>query len=241
MSSTKTAYEPVQVESFKAYVDFIADLTDSLTQSLCLFRGQLVDKPLIPKIGRLKLADIKSFEDEIFHDFERRYIAYTAKRFDNPWDILALGQHFGLPTRLLDWTESSLIALWFATECDILESHSVVWMFVPDSEDILKDRDLSPFTIRGTKVFCPNHISERITAQSGWFTCHKLVDENRFLKFENLRKYKESLLKITIPKKAFAEIRVKLNVMGINSTTVYPDLVGLSRHLAWKHLKAERF
>lgn len=229
------------VESFKEYIEFIADLGDTITQNTCLFRGQLCDKPLIPKIGRLGLSEIAEFEKAIFDDFGKRYLAYSPRSYQNDLDLLALGQHFGLPTRLLDWSESSLVALWFATEVDIEEDHSVVWMFFPDEDDIVSVKDYNPFTVKKTKAFSPNHISERITAQAGWFTCHKLMGDNKFLRFETLSAYREKLIKILIPKNIFPEVRVKLNTMGVNSCTVYPDLIGLSRHLTWKHLKAERF
>ena len=236
----KVIEDDITIRNFKEYIDLIADLGDALTQTLCLFRGQPCDKSLIPKLGRLDLVDIQSFEKGLFEDFQKRYLAYSNKVYSNEWDLLALGQHFGLPTRLLDWTESSLVALWFAVEKEIPEKHGVIWIFTPDNEDIIKEKEIDPFKITSTKVFSPNHISERITAQAGWFTCHKL-DNNKFLKFETLKKYKRKLIKIKIPKKSFPEIRVKLNTMGINACTVYPDLVGLSRHLTWKHLKTERF
>ena len=233
--------DPIQIVSFSDYIELIAALGDSFSQNLCLFRGQLTDKPLIPKLGRLGIENIKEFEKNIFDDFQKRYLAFSSKPYNNDFDLLALGQHFGLPTRLLDWTESALVALWFATEIDIKERNSVVWVFSPENEDILKEKQIDPFTIKSSMVFSPNHISQRITAQAGWFTCHKLMNSNKFLQFETLKKYKAKLIKITIPKKLFPEIRVKLNIMGVNSATIYPDLIGLSRHLSWKHLKAERF
>jgi hypothetical protein len=229
------------IESFTEYLEFIAELGDTIQQNICLFRGQLCDKPLIPKIGRLRLTSIGDFERKIFEDFQKRYLAYSNKYYSSELDLLALGQHYGLPTRLLDWTESSLVALWFATEIDIVEEYSVVWMFSPSNNDVVNVKDYDPFTISKTKAFSPNHISERITAQAGWFTCHKLMDSNKFLRFETLKEYRQKLIKIKIPLKIFSEVRVKLNTMGVNASTVYPDLIGLSRHLTWKHLKAERF
>jgi hypothetical protein len=239
--TTSRSFEVHKIKNFRGYIDFIADFGDVITQNVCLFRGQCCDKPLVPRIGRFEEIEIKNFEKNLFEDFQKRYLAYSSKTYINDLDLLALGQHFGLPTRLLDWTESSLVALWFATEKDIEDEYAVVWMFIPDDKDNIDVKGFNPFTNDNTKVFSPNHISERITAQSGWFTCHKLMKNNKFLKFETLPKYKEKLIKIIIPKRIFAEIRVKLNTMGINSCTVYPDLIGLSKYLTWKHLKAERF
>lgn len=241
MTKEKSIFEVEEVKNFKDYIGLIADMGDGILQDLCLFRGQPCDKPLIPRIGRSDIENIQAFETKLFQDFQKRYQAYSRREFSNDWDLLALGQHFGLPTRLLDWTENSLMALWFTTEQDIKDEYGVVWMFIPNDEDILKDKDHTPFNIQSTKVFSPNHISERITAQSGWFTCHKLIEQNRFLKLETLVKYREKLMKIKIPSSAFPEIRVKLNTMGINTSSVYPDLTGLTKHLTWKNLKGERF
>ncbi len=207
-----------------------------------MFRGQSSDKPLLPKIGRLKgVSNIAQFEKELINDFQKRYLAFSNKAYNNYWDLLALAQHFVLPTRLLDWSESPLIALYFATEYDTDDEFGVVWMFVPKNIDIVNSKEESPFATKSTKVFSPNHISERITAQKGWFTCHKLLDSGKFLHFENLKNYKPKLEKIQIPRELFPEIRVKLNLLGINSSTIYPDLTGLSRFLLWKHLKADKY
>lgn len=237
----KNSQVTITLKDFNEYIDFVGGFIEMIVNpQLFLFRGQLIDKPLIPKIGRLGISDVKVFENDLFEDFSKRYVAFSEKKYDNALDLLALGQHFGLPTRLLDWSENALVALWFATEKEINESYSVVWMFMPDQDDIINTKLLNPFTLKSTKVFCPNHISQRITAQSGWFTCHKLMSTNTFLRFETLAKYKQKLIKIKIPKKLFPEIRLKLNSMGVNSSTVYPDLAGLAAHLNWKHLGKDR-
>ena len=239
------------IKSFEDFIKRISSLEEYHQDNLLLFRGQPCDKPLLPKLGRDDIAksisnNFKDFESKIFSDFSKRYLAFHTKVYTNDWDLLALGQHYGLPTRLLDWTESALIALWFATEKK-LENHDtgVVWYLIPDEADIIDPKkkesgiEQNPFTRKATKIFCPDYISERIIAQKGWFSCHTLRSDNRFIEFETMAKYKYKLGKWIIDCKLFPEIRRKLNTMGINGNAVYPDLQGLTNYLKWKHLKLD--
>lgn len=233
--------DEIKIETFHDYLANLESLAEVNSQGFFLFRGQTSDLPLVPKIGRYADIDVAKFEKEILDDFKKRSQPYLRKPLANDWDLLALAQHHGLPTRLLDWSENPLVALWFATERASDGEYGVVWMFDPLDTDIETLENTSPFKGTRTKVFNPNHIVERITAQNGWFSCHKLSGEKKFVPFEKIATYQDALQKIYVPKKLFPEIRVKLNAMGINASTIFPDLDGLSRHLTWKHLKEERF
>jgi hypothetical protein len=237
----------IVITSFDHYVQVISKLKGHFSDELILFRGQPCDKPLLPKIGRDEIkktiSDLKKFENGIFEDFKKRYQAYSRKDFSNEWDLLALAQHHKLPTRLLDWTASALVALWFAVEKEIDGDCGIVWFFQPEEEHIITNQEKSEdiFTRRATKIFSPNHISERITAQQGWFTCHVITSENNIIAVENNRKYSKKLKRLIIHNKLFPEMRLMLETMGINASTVYPDLTGLSQYLQWKYLKKDEY
>ena len=53
---------------------------------------------------------------DAFRKFDAERHAYDHLSSNNPWDVLALAQHFGLPTRLLDWSLPPTVALFFALD-----------------------------------------------------------------------------------------------------------------------------
>jgi len=82
-----------------------------------VFRG--VHDPafqLVPKVGRRRVEGVEKLEGigkRIFDMFLRELPGYASALPNDQWELLALGQHHGLPTRLLDWTENPLVAAFF--------------------------------------------------------------------------------------------------------------------------------
>ncbi len=232
-------YKIKTLTTFSGFIDFVQEhcLHDEI-----LFRGQPVDEPLYPKIARLHLrGDFIKIEREMFRDFCRRAIPYINLSPETDWDWLAMAQHHGMATRLLDWTLNPLASLWFAVSCppqldkDGQPRVGVVWVFFPEKTDyVTPSLDNSPFSNYGTRVFQPRHVSARINSQAGWFTTHSYkTRENKFIPLEKNTRYSKKLLKLCIPPEAFQEMRFQLDRFNVNAASLFPDLDGLCKHITW--------
>lgn len=210
-----------------------------------LFRGQSEDYPLIPKLGRLRpKGELLKVEKTIFHEFKRtNQLLIDQHRPLDDWDYLTLGQHFGLPTRLLDWSKNALTALWFASRANIAEElesdeNSVVWILMATEDDYLIDIDnIDPFAITDTKIIQPRIIKQRINNQSGVFSIassNEIIDKKMLNDDAN---FTEKLVKVKIPKDKLQEIRYDLNTLGVNAFTIFPELEGLCSYLHWRYFE----
>jgi hypothetical protein len=154
-------------------------------------------------------------------------------------------QHHGVPTRLLDWTESFATALYFALEG--ARDEIDIWMLDPyllnqrvaNSEDILDvetglnaeyfdlfiEPDRSEQRRDWTAVaIYPRRQIARLASQHGLFTLHFSRDPLEDLKAPWLTRFRLSGI-------AVEEARRFLRVMGVNDFSLFPDLDGLSRFL----------
>lgn len=233
-----------------------------------LFRGQKDSQWLLEsnleracKDYNIKWNELSGIEQGMIRKTYRHLFSYNINNIDKKdlFQILALMQHYGCPTRLLDFSHSPYVGLFFAIENACIDKYSTVWAINSDWLDtrfrkiapakyrsLLKNdpfeksfemmKFLLQYKTNGVKHVGPFYLNARITAQLGTFIIPMNI-EKPFM--DNLRydvnadEYYKNVNEIVIhcTKDFLKEAYNAFHKMSITRATLFPGIDGFVSHM----------
>ena len=263
-STQNSAREPARPRSFAELLDHLYEGSWNRDierhRSPFAFRGlPRADQDLANSLSRHigRRGDVAKLELSMLRNFRKYAVQQTASALDSIWHWLALAQHHGLPTRLLDWTFSPMVALHFATEpaADYDQDGVVLCVDFVRANQLLPKRLRAILEEEGSDTFTTGMLGEfetlrdfdalsgdsfllfleppaldaRIVNQAALFS---LMPSPTASVGEWLEHHPDLCRRVVLPAELKWEVRDKLDQANITERTLFPGLDGLSRSLA---------
>jgi hypothetical protein len=235
-----------EITNLSEYIKYISNHEH---QHVCqwFFRGHGNESfSLTPSFFRIDLDSTYSnwerLETYIIEEFKKESISHLKYTPTNHIEWLIMAQHYGLPTRLLDWSTNSLVALYFACEDYSNGFNSNVWMYGLASvnncweESTIIARKIGISAVNNTIIF-PQHFDSRITNQAGCFSIHEFPKNKIFKPFDQSKREPVDLgsfERIIIKAEFKREILNELYAIGIHKGFIYPGLEGITSKIKYE-------
>ena len=214
------------------------------------------------KVNKQREKVSKDLEMYILENFTKYASIEDPSISESIWKAMIVGQHHGLPTRLLDWTHSPLVALHFAEACDdfseLETKDAVVWRIdVRELNKKLPEKYQKKLKSNSTHMFSVKTLSEVVKTindydkdmgSSSFVTVEppsideRIVNQYAFFALvpngiKDLAEYLDSLKdvetkKFIIDKKIRWALREYLDQFNMSERTIYPGLDGIAKWLA---------
>lgn len=232
----------MEINKLSEYMSYVEDLPSEFSLS----RGQSKDYALLPSALRQDSAGNRKYSKRVIRNFLEQFKINSYQYIQTPWDIkneiewMLYAQHYGIPTKLMDFTTSHVISLLFAVEKsfqDDSEDDAVVYFLNPSAlnnktkeqsqiinisgdEVISSEGHDGPFVVQGRKI------NSRVNAQKGLFVIFQDDDSPLEISLD------ESILrKIVINSGDKKAILASLYSMGISFTHIYPELTSVAKDI----------
>jgi hypothetical protein len=253
---------PRPVSTVAAFVEAYHDLAAVAgllgTPRLPWCRGQpRRDQHLLPALHRCEVDPGR--EADMVRDFRLMAPAFVDRPPETDLDWMVLMQHHGLPTRLLDWTESPLVALHFCVVGGADGADGAVWLLDPWRLNATTlgephvptslDPDLAAWTVdvgigRGRAVRNPSPVAfrpvrafGRATVQRSLFTVHG-ARPDPLERLADGDAADPALARITVAADAKDALFAEMTRLGLGHSGVFPDLGGLAREIRFRYSRA---
>jgi hypothetical protein len=193
------------------------------------FRGQVRDWPLRPSLARENVTEQERAKEP--ECFER--LAEILPKV-NDWERATIAQHYGVPTRLLDWSENPLVALYFALDDNNYdEEDGVIWVFEDKTTVVKKVASLRDGSgLRKLEHPRPYRAWQdlkskipRIKAQLGSLTSQP--DLSKDFNEQIFDQNTQSLKKFIVPKESKTQLREQLEILGVTEDRLFPDFLDI--------------